>query len=333
MPHALCVQVARAAVDAARERVELGQPVENNDVVRDAQSRMAALEAQLLRPVINATGVLLHTNLGRAPLGADTIAAMAAGSGATNLEYRLAEGIRGSRHEHAGHLLAAAQWRRSRHRRQQQRVPRCCSCARWRRPRGHRPRGTGRDRRRIPRAEIMAETGARLVEVGTTNRTRPADYEGALTERTALLLKVHAPNYRMIGFVSSTPVSQLAALGRRWSSMPVWVSSTRARHGCRLDPNGCTTNPARQCLEAGAAPSRSPATSCSADRRPADRRPPHLVDRCKAHLARVRADKATLAGMQQVARISKAMSPRSRSGAWRPHRSTSPREPRRSRAS
>ena len=308
MPHTLRAQVARAAVDAARERVELGQSVENNDVVRDAQSRMAALEAQLLRPVINATGVLLHTNLGRAPLGADTIAAMAAGSGATNLEYRLAEGIRGSRHEHAGHLLAAA----------------CgaeagivvnnnaaavllvlATLARDREvivSRGELVEIGGGFR--VP--EIMAETGARLVEVGTTNRTRPADYERALTERTALLLKVHASNYRMIGFVSSTPVSQLAALGP-----PVVVDAgsgllDESTPWLPARPEWLHDEPgARQCLEAGAALVTfsgdkllgGPQAGVIVGRR-------DLVDRCKAHplACAVRADKATLAGMQQVAR-------------------------------
>ncbi len=105
---------------------------------------------------------------------------------------------------------------------------------------------------RVP--EIMAETGARLVEVGTTNRTRLADYERALHRRTALLLKVHASNYRMIGFVSSTSVSELATLGP-----PVVVDAGSglldettpwlpARPDWLRDELGV-----RQCLEAGAA--------------------------------------------------------------------------------
>ncbi len=286
----------------------LGQVVSTDDVASDAHARMTALEAQMLRPVINATGVLLHTNLGRAPLGADTIAAMAAASGATNLEYRLAEGIRGSRHEHAGHLLAAA----------------CgaeagivvnnnaaavllvlATLARDREvvvSRGELVEIGGGFR--VP--EIMAETGAHLVEVGTTNRTRLADYERALSERTAILLKVHASNYRMIGFVSSTPVSELAALGP-----PVIVDAGSGLLDERTPwlparPEWLRDEPgARQCLEAGAALVTfsgdkllgGPQAGVIVGRR-------DLVERCKAHpLARaVRADKATLAGMQQVAR-------------------------------
>ena len=279
-----------------------------DDVLGDAAARMAASETQLLRPVINATGVLLHTNLGRAPLGADTTAAMAAGSAATNLEYKLAEGIRGSRHEHAGHLLAAA----------------CgadagivvnnnaaavllvlATLARDREvivSRGELVEIGGGFR--VP--EIMAETGAQLVEVGTTNRTRRADYERALSDRTALLLKVHASNYRMIGFVSSTPVSELATLGP-----PVVVDAgsgllDESTPWLPARPEWLHDEPgARQCLEAGAALVTfsgdkllgGPQAGVIVGRR-------DLVERCKAHpLARaVRADKATLAGLQQVAR-------------------------------
>jgi len=309
LPHALRAQVARAAVDAARERVELGQTVTADDVTADARARLAALESRLLQPVINATGVLLHTNLGRAPLGADTIAAMAAGSGATNLEYRLAEGIRGSRHEHAGHLLAAA----------------CgaeagivvnnnaaavllvlATLARDREvlvSRGELVEIGGGFR--VP--EIMAETGARLVEVGTTNRTRLADYERASNERTALVLKVHASNYRMIGFVSSTPVSELARLGP-----PVVVDAGSGlldenTPWLPVRPEWLRDEPgARQCFDAGAA-----LVTFSGDKLLGGPQAgvivgrSDLVDRCKAHpLARaVRADKGTLAGMQQIARV------------------------------
>ena len=131
----------------------------------------------------------------------------------------------------------------------------------------------------------MAETGARLVEVGTTNRTRLADYERALTERTALLLKVHTSNYRMIGFVSSTPVSQLAALGP-----PVVVDAgsgllDESTPWLPARPEWLHDEPgARQCLEAGATLVMfsgdkllgGPQAGVIVGRR-------DLVDRCKAH--------------------------------------------------
>jgi L-seryl-tRNA(Ser) seleniumtransferase len=156
---------------------------------------------------------------------------------------------------------------------------------------------------RVP--EIMAETGARLVEVGTTNRTRAADYERAITDSTALLLKVHASNYRMVGFVESTPVAQLSALG-----LPVVVDAGSGlldattpwlaeRPAWLRDELGV-----RQCIDAGAALVTfsgdklfgGPQAGIIVGRH-------DLVDRCAAHpLARaLRADKATLGGVQQVA--------------------------------
>jgi L-seryl-tRNA(Ser) seleniumtransferase len=156
---------------------------------------------------------------------------------------------------------------------------------------------------RVP--EILAETGARLVEVGTTNRTRRSDYERAVNERTALLLKVHASNYRMVGFVESATVGELAGVGppvvvdagsgllddtAPWLPMrPVWLR----------DELGV-----RQSLAAGAA-----LVTFSGDKLLGGPQAGvivgrgDLVDRCKMQpLARaVRADKATLAGMQQVA--------------------------------
>jgi len=103
LPHPVRARIAREAIAAARERA--GSP---EDVVADAQTRATAFSSQLLGPVVNATGVLLHTNLGRAPLGPDLLQDMFASRGYANLEYRLADGVRGSRHEHAGALLAEA---------------------------------------------------------------------------------------------------------------------------------------------------------------------------------------------------------------------------------
>ena len=296
VPHAIRARIARDALDAARSG-EL--PVES--VEADAARRAAAFRASLLGPVVNATGVLLHTNLGRAPLAVDLPAAY------TNLEYRLGEGIRGSRHEHAGALLAEA----------------CgadagivvnnnaaavllvlAALARGRAvvvSRGELVEIGGGFR--VP--EIMTETGARLVEVGTTNRTRLDDYARAIDDDVALLLKVHASNYRMVGFVESTDVDRLATLPR-----PVVVD---AGSGLLDDTTPWLGGPppwlrdelgVRQCIDAGAALVcfsgdkllGGPQAGVIVGRR-------DLVDRCKAHpLARaVRADKVTLASLQDVA--------------------------------
>ena len=180
-----------------------------------AAQRAADFRTGLLGPVLNATGVLLHTNLGRAPIGSDAVEAMVAATGYANIEYRLAEGVRGSRHEHAGALLAEA----------------CgaeagivvnnnaaavllvlAALARGRSvlvSRGELVEIGGGFR--VP--DILAETGARLVEVGTTNRTTVADYDRALDPEVALVLKVHASNYRMVGFTAAAAVPDLAPLG------------------------------------------------------------------------------------------------------------------------
>ncbi|HEY5165079.1 MAG TPA: L-seryl-tRNA(Sec) selenium transferase, partial [Acidimicrobiia bacterium] len=216
LPRELLVHCARAALDEARRRASEGDEVDADDVIDDARQRAAHLRHGLLQPVVNATGVLVHTNLGRAPLSGEALAAAAnVGRGYSNLEYRLDEGRRGSRHEHAGALLAQA-----------------CGAeagivvnnnaaavllALGAVARGHEvivsrgelvEIGGGF---RVP--EIMAESGCRLVEVGTTNRTRIQDYTAQLGAETALLLKVHASNYRMIGFTESVPVAALAELG------------------------------------------------------------------------------------------------------------------------
>jgi L-seryl-tRNA(Ser) seleniumtransferase len=216
LPHGLAVEVARAAVDAARRAAEVGRSVEAEAVLEDARRRASELQRAFLQPVVNATGVLIHTNLGRSPLGPEALAAVGAVAGGySNLEYRLAEGTRGSRHDHAGALLARACGAEAALVVNNNAAAVFLVLA-----------ALAKDREvvvsrgelveigggfRVP--EVMAASGARLVEVGTTNRTRLADYEQAVGPDTALLLKVHASNYRMVGFVESTPVAALAGLG------------------------------------------------------------------------------------------------------------------------
>ncbi|HEX6312310.1 MAG TPA: L-seryl-tRNA(Sec) selenium transferase [Acidimicrobiia bacterium] len=216
LPHGLLAACARDAVAAARERAEAGAVVAADDVVADARARADAVRASLLRPVVNATGVIVHTNLGRAPVGADALAAAnRIASGFSNLEYRLDTGERGSRHEHAGALLARACGAEAGlvvNNNAAAVLLALAALARGREvvvSRGELVEIGGGFR--VP--EIMAESGCRLVEVGTTNRTRRSDYARAIGGDTALVLKVHASNYRMVGFVETTPVEELASLG------------------------------------------------------------------------------------------------------------------------
>ena len=220
LPHELLVVCARDAIATAREQMsrdgQAGEAVPFEDVVSDARRRVRRLQDQLLRPVVNATGVIVHTNLGRAPVGDDALtAARAVGRGYSNLEYRMDEGRRGSRHEHAGSLLAHACGAEAGlvvNNNAAAVLLSLAALARGREvvvSRGELVEIGGGFR--VP--EIMAESGCRLVEVGTTNRTRRSDYADAVSDRTALVLKVHASNYRMVGFVESTPVAELTSLG------------------------------------------------------------------------------------------------------------------------
>jgi L-seryl-tRNA(Ser) seleniumtransferase len=304
----LAVAVARAVVDEARLRVEAGEAVDGEAVLAEARRRAAEIGRSLLQPVVNATGVIVHTNLGRAPLGSAPLAEVAAVAGAySNLEFRLDRGVRGSRQEHAGALLARACGAEAAlvvNNNAAAVLLVLAALARGRDvvvSRGELVEIGGGFR--VP--DVMAESGARLVEVGTTNRTRLADYQRVLGDDTALILRVHASNYRMVGFVESTPIPSLAALGppvvvdigsglldetTPWlAERPAWL---------RDEPG------ARQCLEAGAALVTfsgdkllgGPQAGVIAGR--AD-----LVAQAARHpLARaVRADKMALAALQSVA--------------------------------
>ncbi len=172
-----------------------------------------------LTPVINATGIILHTNLGRAPLAAEALAHVAAiASGYSNLEFNLDEGQRGSRRDHLSELIV-----------QTTGAPASVvvnnnaaavllalnSLAEGREvivSRGELVEIGGAFR--IP--DVMEKSGARLREVGTTNRTRLSDYEGAIGSQTALLLKVHTSNYRIVGFTEEVPAHELVALGKKY---------------------------------------------------------------------------------------------------------------------
>ena len=170
------------------------------------------------RHVINATGVVLHTNLGRAPLSPEaTQAVLQAAQGYTNLELDIAQGTRGSRQAHSAALLSQLTGADASLvvNNNASAVLLCLAAIAGGREvvvsRGEAVEIGGGFR--IP--DVMAQSGATLVEVGSTNRTYVADYERAITENTAALLKVHASNFRITGFTHAAAVQELVALGNR----------------------------------------------------------------------------------------------------------------------
>jgi L-seryl-tRNA(Ser) seleniumtransferase len=211
----IAIAAARAEIQAARDRVLAGGEFDPDQLEQAAQRTAAALGRRSLRRVINATGVVLHTNLGRAPLAPEAIdAAAEVGGGYSNLELRLADGERGSRHDHiespvrdltgaeaamavnnnaAAVLLAVAA---------------IVGGGEVVISRGQLVEIGGSFR--IP--EIMELSGATLVEVGTTNRTRLADYTSAIGPRTAAVMVVHQSNFRTLGFVEEVSVRELAGV-------------------------------------------------------------------------------------------------------------------------
>lgn len=182
-------------------------------LVRDRIDQTWALSP---RPVINATGVVLHTNLGRAPLSAMAIEAMVATARYSTLEYDLPSGTRGSRHTGTSALLHALTGSPAAHLTVNNASAVLLSLAAVAKgkevivSRGQAVEIGGGFR--IP--VILRQSGAKLVEVGTTNRTRLSDYEEAITTRTAAILHVHTSNFRLVGFTAGVPLSELAALAR-----------------------------------------------------------------------------------------------------------------------
>ena len=218
IPAQIRVVAARAAVSAARSAVRSGSAWYSfQEIVTLAESQAAAHERSLLKPVINATGVLIHTNLGRAPLGRTQMDAMAAVAGGySNLEYDLTTGKRGSRYSHATVLLKtltgaeAALVVNNNAGAVMLAVAALCGGREVVISRGELVEIGGEFR--IP--DVISAAGARLVEVGTTNRTRIADYAGGVSENTAALMKVHPANYRIRGFTAAVEVQELTPLAR-----------------------------------------------------------------------------------------------------------------------
>lgn len=216
---ALAVEALRMAIAQARVEIRAGALCPTYELLlHNAETLLQRQQRPHLRPVINATGVIINTNLGRAPLSADALEAVRqVGAGYTNLEYELEEGERGSRHSHVSGLLrklTGAEAALVTNNNAAAVLLSLSTLALGREvviSRGQLVEIGGGFR--VP--DVMRQSGCQLVEVGTTNRTRIRDYEAALTERTALLLSVHPSNFLITGFTESTSIGALAELAHK----------------------------------------------------------------------------------------------------------------------
>lgn len=253
----LVLEVTRAALAEIRERIVETHPIRVQPLRREEIESMIADEVERivsrsLVPVINATGVILHTNLGRAPL----LPAVAeeirrAATRYSNLEYDLEAGARGKRDVHTSHLIGRLTGADSAI------VVNNCAAAvllvlSALAKGGEAIVSRGElieigDGFRIP--EIMAESGAILREVGTTNRTRTEDYERAINEKTRVLLRVHPSNFQMSGFTDKPALAELVELSKK-TNLPLIED---IGSGCLLDLSafGIHEPTVRQSIEAG----------------------------------------------------------------------------------
>lgn len=214
LPHSVLSDCARAAVDAARKTILDGstQEVDTTAIADDTCVRALATLRPSLRRVINATGVVVHTNLGRSPLAEEAIAAVTeAARSYSTLEYNTGKMARGSRHEHIEHLICALTGAEAAIAVNNNAAAVMMVLTEF--AAGHEAvvsRGELVEiggSFRIP--DIMAQSNARMVEVGTTNKTHAADYERAVTPETAMFLKVHTSNYRVVGFTESVSAADM----------------------------------------------------------------------------------------------------------------------------
>jgi L-seryl-tRNA(Ser) seleniumtransferase len=214
-PRELVLVAARTALERARGEIRDG--AEPGSIVEAVLAELDRARRPSLRRVLNATGVLVHTNLGRAPLAEGALARVAeVGAGYSNLEYDLERGERGSRQDHLASLLGRLTGGEAALVVNNNAAAVLLALAAL---------AEGRevvvsrgelieigDGFRIP--DVLARSGARLVEVGTTNRTRAADYERAIGPETAVLLRVHQSNFRVVGFSERPQLAELADVAR-----------------------------------------------------------------------------------------------------------------------
>jgi L-seryl-tRNA(Ser) seleniumtransferase len=212
----LAVDAARAVLARAREEIKAG--FDPGDLGARVEAEIEVLRAPRLRRTLNATGVVVHTNLGRAPLAEEALERVRdVGRGYSNLEYDVTAGSRGSRQDHVAGVLRRLTGAEAALVVNNNAAAVLLALAAL---------ADGRevvvsrgelieigDGFRIP--DVLGRSGARLVEVGTTNRTRAADYEAAVGPETALLLRVHQSNFRVVGFTELPTVAELARVAQR----------------------------------------------------------------------------------------------------------------------
>lgn len=227
LPRPLIVSAVRVVLDQCRREIAAangGLDLSLTYIPGRVNAQLEQAQQDVLAEVINATGILIHTGLGRAPLSSRALAAIAqASAGYTALELNLSSGERGHRVDAVREQLCALTGAESATVVNNNAAALLITLATLSAgkevivSRGELIEIGGSFR--LP--EVMAASGARLREVGTTNRTRIADYANAITEATGALLKVHPSNYRIIGFTRSATVDELAALGRQ-HNLPVF---------------------------------------------------------------------------------------------------------------
>jgi len=306
--HELTVEAVREALDAARQAIRGGGSCLPLEVLAvQVGERLAARLRPTLHPVLNATGVIVHTNLGRAPLSAEARAAMdAVALGYSNLEYDLGVGQRGSRYVHAEELLCrltGAEAALVVNNNAAAVLLMLMALARGREvvlSRGQLVEIGGGFR--IP--DVMRQSGAILMEVGTTNRTYLHDFEAALTENTVALMRVHRSNFRLVGFTHEPSLGELVGLAteRGLLLLDDLGSGTlleTAAYGLAHEPT------IQESVAAGAS-----LVSCSGDKLLGGPQAGLILGRADliAHLKRfpltraLRVDKTTLAGLQATLR-------------------------------
>jgi L-seryl-tRNA(Ser) seleniumtransferase len=217
LPRPIVVDAARRVIEAQRKRARRTKQIPSEaELVAMVEDEIARRSSEQLRPVINATGVILHTNLGRAPLSDAAIDAVGRiARGYSNLEFDLVRGRRGDRSVHVEPMLAALTGAEAAlvvNNNAAAVLLVCAALASGRQvviSRGELIEIGGEFR--IP--DVLAQSGAILREVGTTNRTHLRDYERAITGETAFILKVHPSNYRVVGFTASPDAASLSTLG------------------------------------------------------------------------------------------------------------------------
>ncbi len=217
-PRELVTQITREALDDARAAVAAGGDAATRDaIIDDISRRLESATRPPLRPLINATGVILHTNLGRAPLAEEAIRAMdVVAAGYSDLEFDITTGKRGSRHAILEPLLCrltGAEAAMAVNNNAAAVLLALSALSAGKEvviSRGQLVEIGGGFR--IP--DVMRQSRAKLVEIGTTNRTRANDYDAAIGPKTAALMRVHSSNFKIVGFAESASIEEMAAVAR-----------------------------------------------------------------------------------------------------------------------